>query len=327
MPLKATDDVRAVARRPAAQPLNLTADAQDVLSLIAQERQAGRHAVLAAIVGLTGSSVRSVGALMAVLADGRYSGSFSGGCIEAAIVAEALDALDAGAAREVRFGAGSRYVDARLPCGGSVDIFFLPDPSLEQVGPTLAALRERKESVLALGSATLPVVRYAPRLRVIVIGQGAETVAMLAQAQAFHADVELLTSEALIAGEAAKLGITARMLLTPQRVERINADPWTAVVLLFHDHGWELEILRAAFATPAFWIGAMGGQKTREARVNALRLAGFDEVQIERIRSPIGLIPSARDPATLALSALAEIVQAFRRRDNVQLNIKDLFVG
>jgi xanthine dehydrogenase accessory factor len=53
---------------------------------------------------------------MAVCADGRHLGSFSGGCIEAAIVAEALDCLKA--ARQVRCGVGSPYIDVRLPCGG-----------------------------------------------------------------------------------------------------------------------------------------------------------------------------------------------------------------
>ena len=70
-------------------------------------KHAGAGVVLVTLVGIAGSSPRALGAQMAVAADGDYRGSFSGGCIEAAIVAEALAVLDDGETRMVRFGAGS----------------------------------------------------------------------------------------------------------------------------------------------------------------------------------------------------------------------------
>lgn len=63
----------------------------------------GHRTALVTVTGLTGSSSRPVGAMMAVAEDGGYVGSFSGGCVEAAVVAEALDALETGAARQVRY--------------------------------------------------------------------------------------------------------------------------------------------------------------------------------------------------------------------------------
>lgn len=297
--------------RPRPHPLHPTADAQDVLTLIASEHAADRGTVLVAIVGLTASSVRGLGSLMAVLPDGGYAGSFSGGCIETAIVAEALDALAAGEPRQVRFGAGSPYIDVRLPCGGGVDLLFLPDPDMEMVLPALSHLRVRQPAMLALGGAEF---RYVPRLRVLAIGQGAETVAMLALARAFGGEVEILTPEPAIADQAATSGAQARLIHTPRDAGALVADPWTAVVLLFHDHDWEAEILRAALGGEAFWIGAMGGAKTRAARMEVLKAAGIGAADRDRVRSPIGLIPSARDPSTLALSALAEIVAAYREQ-------------
>ncbi|MBU3079239.1 XdhC family protein [Sphingomonas quercus] len=295
--------------RPRPHPIDQTADAEAVLAHLVAARATGRGAVLVAITGLTASSVRGLGALMAVLPDGGYAGSFSGGCIEAAIVGEALDALDAGQPRQVRFGAGSPYIDVRLPCGGGVDLTFLPNPDAALIDGVLTDLRARRPAQLALGAAEF---HYVPRLRVIVVGQGAETVALTDLTRAFGGAVDVVTPQPAIVEEAAAAGARARLIRTPGEIGTLSADPWTAIALLFHDHDWELAVLRAALASPAFWIGAMGGAKTRAARIAMLAAAGVAPADIARVRSPIGLIPSARDPSTLALSALAEIVAAYR---------------
>ena len=70
--------------------------------------------------------MRNPGTMMGVAQDGSFEGSLSGGCIENAVVAEALDTLKAGAPRVVRFGAGSPYLDITLPCGGGLDLLLAP---------------------------------------------------------------------------------------------------------------------------------------------------------------------------------------------------------
>ena len=304
-------DERAPIERPRPRPIHPTADAEDVLGLIASEQARGGSVVLVALVGLEASGVRGLGSLMAVLPDGGYAGSFSGGCIEAAIAGEALDALAERRPRQVRFGAGSPYIDVRLPCGGGVDILFLPDPSPDMITLALSSLRARRPIALPLGG---QLFHYAPRLRVIAIGQGAETVAMLSLAHAFGGVVEVVTPEQAVADQAAAAGARVRLIRGPRDITALDADRWTAVALLFHDHDWEIGILRAALGSDAFWIGAMGGARTRLARIEALKAAGVGAADIDRVRSPIGVIPSARDPATLALSALAEIVAAYREQ-------------
>jgi xanthine dehydrogenase accessory factor len=60
----------------------------------------------------------------------------------------------------------------------------------------------------------------------------------------------------------------------------------------------------------------MGSSRTADHRREMLSKRGLETARIERIKGPIGSIPSARDPSTLALSALADIVAVFgRRRD------------
>ena len=85
-------------------------------------------------------------------------------------------------------------------------------------------------------------------------------------------------------------------------------DPRTAVTLFFHDHGHEPALLQAALSGPAFYVGAQGSLRAHRTRCEILRAQGVAESDIARIASPFGLIPSARDPRTLAVSVLADVL-------------------
>jgi len=78
--------------------------------------------------------------------------------------------------------------------------------------------------------------------------------------------------------------------------------------LFFHDHDWEPPLLADALKTEAFYIGAQGSQRARDARLADLRAMDVPEEQLTRLTGPVGLIPSARDPGTLAVSVLAEVL-------------------
>jgi xanthine dehydrogenase accessory factor len=98
-----------------------------------------------------------------------------------------------------------------------------------------------------------------------------------------------------------------------QPPQGVAIDPWTAIVLLFHDHEWEAALLRWALATPALLIGAQGGAQARADRDAMLERIGCTTEDKARIHSPIGLIPRTRDPQVLALSVLAECVASYER--------------
>ncbi|MET3721745.1 MULTISPECIES: XdhC family protein [unclassified Arthrobacter] len=88
----------------------------------------GRFAV-ATIVAATGSSPRPVGTSMLVSESGAVLGSLSGGCVEGAVVALALDAMDDGGARLEAFGySAADAFAAGLTCGGELDIHIQPVP-------------------------------------------------------------------------------------------------------------------------------------------------------------------------------------------------------
>ena len=121
----------------------------DALRLIDRGAAAGMDGVLITLVAIAGSASRAVGTQMAVLADGRHVGSFSGGCIESAIIAEALEVLAQGQPRTVRYGAGSPYIDVRLPCGGEEDQC---DPVGSQWGVSASCLARAQSSCPAQAS-------------------------------------------------------------------------------------------------------------------------------------------------------------------------------
>ena len=121
----------------------------EVLRFVRGAGQRGQRVALVTITGLTGSSSRSIGTLMGVAEDGCFVGSLSGGCIEGAVVAEAQQAIQEGRARQVRYGAGSPYIDIRLPCGGGVDLLFQPNPDRGEIRHAFACLEGRQSLVLA----------------------------------------------------------------------------------------------------------------------------------------------------------------------------------
>jgi xanthine dehydrogenase accessory factor len=305
-----------------------TASAADIFRRLADDARAGRRGVLATITGLTGTGARAVGTHMAIFEGGESAGSFSSGCVESAIVAEAAGVLAACRPRTVRFGQGSPYIDIRLPCGGGMDVLFLPDPSLDRLERIAGFFSSRTAFTLYVdeqeGLAAEPgwdsrprrdrgfAVHHAPPLKLILLGHGAEMLAGLRLARAHGADVEIVSPEEDILRAALAAAVPASRLLSPDSPVELRADAWTAMLFLFHDHDWEPDLLARALATPAFWIGAMGSERTQAARRAALAGHGVDAEAIARVRGPVGLIRSSRDPSTLALSALAEIVDQYR---------------
>lgn len=90
-------------------------------------RSHGKAVALARVVDTEGSGPRSPGAAMAVSEDGEVVGSVSGGCVEGAVVTEALDVIESGARRIVSFGYSDDQAFAvGLTCGGTVHLFIEP---------------------------------------------------------------------------------------------------------------------------------------------------------------------------------------------------------
>lgn len=91
----------------------------------------------------------------------------------------------------------------------------------------------------------------------------------------------------------------------------------TAVTMLTHDPKIDDPALLLALQSPAFYVGALGSQKTQADRRRRLLEAGLSEAQLSRLHGPIGLDLGAETPEEIALAILAQIVQA-RRKGSAQ---------
>ena len=99
----------------------------DLLQELERWRDAGKRIALARVVDTEGSGPRLPGAAMAVNEDGEVIGSVSGGCVEGAVVSEALEILASGDRRVVTFGYSDDDAFAvGLTCGGTVHLYIEP---------------------------------------------------------------------------------------------------------------------------------------------------------------------------------------------------------
>ncbi len=107
----------------AAHMSNLSKD-DDVLSEAAHWRDEGRDVALATVVRTWGSSPRPVGSHLAIDGDSNFVGSVSGGCIEGAVIHEALEVMRDGKPRVLQYGVTHEMAwEVGLACGGQVHVF------------------------------------------------------------------------------------------------------------------------------------------------------------------------------------------------------------
>ena len=99
-------------------------DPEDVLAVASTWLAEGRRLALATVVATWGSSPRPTGSQLLVDGEGAFVGSVSGGCIEGAVVREALEVLEDGEPRLLDFGVTDEQAwEVGLACGGKVEVF------------------------------------------------------------------------------------------------------------------------------------------------------------------------------------------------------------
>ncbi|PAZ13795.1 XshC-Cox1-family protein [Streptomyces sp. SA15] len=102
-------------------------------------------------------------------------------------------------------------------------------------------------------------------------------------------------------------------------LERTEVDSRTVLCVLTHDAKFDVPLLKLALRLPVAYVGAMGSRRTHLDRNERLREVGVSELELARLRSPIGLDLGARTPEETALSIAAEIVAGRRGGSGVSL--------
>lgn len=305
-------------------PPGLTGDL-DVLAFAEAELSAGRPAALITIINLDGPFSRPLGAQLAVSASQQFAGSISGGCLERALTEEAQVAIKEGTNRVLRYGTGSPYLDVRLPCGGGINLHVDVNIDRAELQRAIALGRARRSFSMTFDPAATQTSfrvsseiseapaghfmrRFDPKLRIVLAGRGWEIVAMSQLAQTADAELVVASQEPATLEFCRPYADQLIQLTVPRAVPDMPLDADTAVACLFHEHEWEGELLLKALRSPAFYVGALGSRQTQRARAEVLAALGATAEEMARLKGPIGLFPS-QDPRSLAVSALAEIVQ------------------
>ncbi len=247
------------------------ADSRSLLQEIVTAVDSGDPVVLATVVETAHATPTHGGAKMLVYADGRSSGTVGGGAVEAAVTADALEAI------EDERGRLTHYDLAELGmCPGELTVYL--EPHLPP--PTVL--------VLGCGHIGRAVVELAHWLgfRVVALDDRQELVTRKL----------LPDADELLAGPFA------------ETLRRIRVTERTHVVVTTRNTDIDLELLPLLLATPAGSIGVLGSRRRWERTRTALLAGTVTTEQLERVKSPIGLDLGARTPREIALSILAELL-------------------
>ena len=306
---------------------------RDILDSLVAWDEEGVRAVWAILVETERSTPREPGAALAVNERGVVAGSVTGGCVEPAVVEEARAVLAGGPARLVEYGIEDETAfEVGLPCGGTVRMIVGPvdfvvvrelaravaeeRPVELEIGVSgearVVAGGERAEPELAGDVFHLPL-RPRPRMYVFGAVVHAAALAEAGRMLGYHVTVSdararFVTSERIPQADELVVGWPDEVLRDAPVDER------TAICVLTHDRKLDVPALKAALASPAGYIGAMGSRRTTEARAAALREEGLGDDDLARIRAPIGLDIGSRTPAEVAVAVAAEIVSVRRGR-------------
>ncbi len=310
----------------------------------------GRGVALATVVETWGSAPRPRGAQLVIDTDAAMMGSVSGGCVEGAVVAEALDALEDGRPRMLEYGVSDEEAFAvGLACGGTIRVLVEPvgvgaGPEVELLADLVAARAAREPVVYAVDLTSWerrlvrgaddplwPEAREAlhadrsgpagdwflgvhnPPLRMAVVGAVHIAQALVPMARLAGYDVVVVDPRDAF-GSAARFPDTRLMHDWPDAaLAAFGLDTRTAVVTLTHDPKLDDPAIEAALRAPVFYLGSLGSTRTHAKRVARLEAAGFGPAEIGRIHAPIGADIGAKTPAEIAISILAQITERLRR--------------
>ncbi|SDW95068.1 xanthine dehydrogenase accessory factor [Litoreibacter albidus] len=320
----------------------MTTDLNDIPAIALEWHRSGTGAALATVIETWGSAPRPVGSQLAISGQGDIMGSVSGGCVEGAVVVEAMDALDDGQPRLLEYGVSDDEAFAvGLACGGTIRVLVepvgaaLPPALLAQLvaarasGTPVAYTVDTKTWARALdGPDSYPdrfradksgfegdifVGIHNPPLRMAVIGgvHIAQSLIPMARAAGF-APVLIDPREAF--ASAARFPDSDLVHDWPDAaLDAFGIDTRTAVVTLTHDPKLDDPAIQAALNSDCFYLGCLGSTRTHAKRVARLEEAGFSAPQLARIHAPVGLNIGAKSPAEIAISIMAQVVQALRQ--------------
>ncbi len=312
-----------------------------VLEWLAHERPVW----LCTILRTWGSSPRPIGSMMACTLDGEIAGSISGGCIEEDFLVQLRDGSlksrydSEGRPFVVKYGiTAEQAARLRLPCGGQLHVlleYLAPGPRLLQVFTELVERLDAHQRVsrrvdLQTGSITVEhqeasdavvltddtlLHSLSPRYKLLLLGAGDVARYVAEMALALEYEVTLCDPRPDYLGNWHVEGVHVTAELPDDVVREHFSDPYSGVIALAHDPRVDDMALMEALKTPAFYVGAMGSDRTSASRRARLPELGLSEEEIARLHAPIGLPIGSKTPAEIAISVMAQVTAVRHAND------------
>ena len=309
---------------------------------------AGKGAVLATVIQTWGSAPRPTGAQLAISGDMDMAGSVSGGCVEGAVVEEAIEILKNGTPKVLEYGVSDEEAFAvGMACGGAIHVLVepigvgkgIPSELLEELvarrtarHPTAYLVTPDKWKRKLVGPDPIELdlsSRFAsdksgfegdcfvnihnPPLRMIVVGAVHIAQPLMQMARLAGYDTVLVDPRVAFSNEGRFPGERLVQEWPDEALEAEKLDARVAVVTLTHDPKLDDPAIITALGSDAFYIGCLGSTRTHAKRIKRLSEAGLAAQSINRIHAPVGANIGAKTPAEIAISVMAEITERLRR--------------
>jgi xanthine dehydrogenase accessory factor len=208
-------------------------------------------------------------------------------------------------------GGGAQRIDYCLMAAGEITCgnFPLSDSALEQVGG--AGLARKPMTTAQMENATVIVEVIVYNKTVFIFGAG--HVALPTARMAAMVGFRVVVMDDRQAFANAQRFPMADEIHVPDNFESalsglcIDADSY--IVILTRGHLFDKIVLAQALKSPAAYIGMIGSRRKRDAIYSALLREGFNDSDLKKVFSPVGLAIGAETPEEIALSIVAEMVR------------------
>lgn len=326
----------------------------DILAEAERWKRKGYGVAIATVVETWGSAPRPVGSHLIIDNEGNFLGSVSGGCVEGAVVSEALEVIETGKPKLLEFGVADETAwRVGLSCGGKIAVhvesadeqpWVIPKlneaiaareaiavvtemesgeslvlkPDLITAQPYADALREAfrtgKSGIIEAADMKYFINVHVPPVKLVITGAVHISQALAEMARVVGLDCVIVDPRTAFA--------------TPERFPKtkliaewpdvalppLGLDRYTAFVALTHDPKIDDPAILHALGKGCFYIGTLGSRKTHAKRLERLAAAGMSEAALASIHAPVGLDIGAVSPAEIAVSILGEIIAAMRQK-------------
>jgi xanthine dehydrogenase accessory factor len=305
---------------------------QQVIEQLSAWLKAGRQCWLCTIIETFGSSPRPVGSLLACNEDGLYCGSLSGGCVEDNLRESILKGELAKTRPErIRYGVTVEDVlRLGLPCGGSLEVVIEPiapaQAGVYQELATKVAARKLSKRIVNLhtGAVSLQDVdefrplacsadtlehTYGPSFQLLLIGAVQVAWYLADMAQALDYQVEICDPRAELVANAPPTRAQVVSAMPDDWLRGKTIDQSTAVIALCHDPRIDDMALMEVLPRAAFYVGAMGSERTSEKRRERLLQLELTAADLDKLHAPVGLALGSKTPPEIAIAILAELTR------------------